>query len=1017
MLPEEEKDHPLLIQLNQKQREAVVCEDKRILILAGAGSGKTKTLIQKVIYLIFEKHVDPRHILAITFTKNAANEMLDRLILTADKNNTYQSIISNKKLSRMEKNQKRRQYIKQYPWLSNITVKTFHGLCNQILRRRGGKEFDTKYKILSDNRYDTEIESKQEIREYPEEIVNKILVKLCEDAEYLLNLKRYILDYYLDELNIKFHKKGITLYEKPFTTLKGDRVASKAERDVADWLYRHRVKYTYEPTIAPGQFEMQPDFFIEEANIFLEVVSSKSYPLKDKEQVMHDAGKNYLKLHDTATHDTTKFNQIMDNIIFSRIDKNYLTISPLDVAEEFRGYEKYLRLYVLDVLRMIDKIKVEHRQFQTVYQQAQQDEHARIREFYKLSKPIWQEYHHYCTNHSYLDFNDLLIHTITLLESHKNICQDYQNRFKYILVDEFQDVNTIQVKLLKLILNTNNQLFCVGDDWQSIYGFRGSNVKYIVNFETFFPNPKLIQLHINYRSNNTIVQASNKVISYNKYKIEKEIQSFNTAGKKIYLYCAEREIEDGVDTVVKNIDNLLKNGFQKEDILVLSRTRKTDAFERYFEELRKKKINITTIHKAKGLEARAVFIIGLTGGHLGFPNVRDTDRIFQIIKQSDYELTYEEERRLFYVALTRAQEELFLISEVGNESEFIKEIPGDFIDRTNFLILDIKKQKPIICRKCKKHIKQEYQYCPYCGLPNKPKPQFQQPQKHETYLTNTTKKIILKCLQEIKTNTGRSLLSAVLKGSKTIVIFKTRTHQNTYYGSLSSYTLSKIISFIDNLRNEGYIESYKSDSPSQLPLIRLSQKGEKFLKQHKEINQIQENINTTDPTENKLDTPYKLGITPKAEHIQSLIQYTKSKIPNERRLAASALGKHKEITPDIYEAVPSLIDLLHDSHPQVREYSIKALGEIGDKRAINPLEHIIYQTDDQEYNQRAAKRSIEKIIRKNVDLTISQSKTRHHDQNKKSGEVFVKKETYMRLQNAFRKRDKKRQFDYREDGG
>ena len=119
MLSEKESVLPVLSQLNQKQREAVVSEEKRILILAGAGSGKTKTLIQKVIYLIAEKNVDPQNILAITFTKNAANEMIDRLIAVSNKENDYQKIITNKKISQTERDQYRREYMKKYPWLSN----------------------------------------------------------------------------------------------------------------------------------------------------------------------------------------------------------------------------------------------------------------------------------------------------------------------------------------------------------------------------------------------------------------------------------------------------------------------------------------------------------------------------------------------------------------------------------------------------------------------------------------------------------------------------------------------------------------------------------------------------------------------------------------------------------------------------------------------------------------------------------------------------------------------------------
>jgi len=97
-------DSPVIAELNEKQRRAVLDENKRVLVLAGAGSGKTKTLIQKVMYLIAEKQVSPKHILAITFTRNAANEMMDRLILMADSDGKYKQIISNKKLTRKEKN-------------------------------------------------------------------------------------------------------------------------------------------------------------------------------------------------------------------------------------------------------------------------------------------------------------------------------------------------------------------------------------------------------------------------------------------------------------------------------------------------------------------------------------------------------------------------------------------------------------------------------------------------------------------------------------------------------------------------------------------------------------------------------------------------------------------------------------------------------------------------------------------------------------------------------------------------
>lgn len=706
---------PLLSELNDKQKDAILCENRRLLVLAGAGSGKTKTIIQKIIYLISKKNVDPSQILAITFTKNAANEMIDRLILMTDKDGSYKEIIYDIKLEKKEKDYERIKFIRKYPWLSNITVKTFHSLSYHILKNYGAKEFDNKFTILSDFSYDDDIAFKNVANETQEEIIHKIILRNCEDPEYLLRLKRYILDNYVDTHRIKMHKLGNTNYSCPYTTLKGDYVKSKSERDIADWLYRHYISYKYEPIIAPGSFEFRPDFLIEEANLYLELVSNKSHPLKDKEKEMAEAGKTYLEIQEHETHDSNEFNKIMDKIVFSRIDKTLKKITPLIISEEFKGYEKFLRQFILDNISVLDKIKVEDRNFEEIYEKAQKDEHSRIREFYEFFKTIFHEYREYCIDHSYLDFNDLLIRNVSLFENHKEIKELFANKYKYILVDEFQDVNSLQVRLLKQLIKNETQLFCVGDDWQSIYGWRGSDVEYIINFKKFFEDSKIIKLDINYRSNDTIVNASNEVIKNNKYKIEKEIKSLHKTGKKIYLYCAKKEEEDGVGTVINNIRKILKNGYEKEDILVLTRTRKSEAYGTYYQELKKVGVKITTIHQAKGLEAKVVFIIGLTAGYMGFPNVRELDRIFQMIKQTKIELLLEEERRLFYVALTRAKEELFLISEVGNESNFIKEIPGNFLDRTNFLILDIKNDHKYKCEYCGIDIEETFRYCSHCG--------------------------------------------------------------------------------------------------------------------------------------------------------------------------------------------------------------------------------------------------------------------------------------------------------------
>ena len=135
-----------LSSLNEQQRAAVRSESPRLLVLAGAGSGKTKTLLQKIIYLIEEKQVNASNILAITFTKNAANEMLDRLILTADDTEAYADILADQFRSAREKDAERYFYSKRYRWIDNLTLRTFHSLCYTIMRNFGVNEFDNKFK-------------------------------------------------------------------------------------------------------------------------------------------------------------------------------------------------------------------------------------------------------------------------------------------------------------------------------------------------------------------------------------------------------------------------------------------------------------------------------------------------------------------------------------------------------------------------------------------------------------------------------------------------------------------------------------------------------------------------------------------------------------------------------------------------------------------------------------------------------------------------------------------------------
>lgn len=706
----------ILDTLNAQQKEAVISDAKRLLVLAGAGSGKTKTLLQKIIYLIETKGIQSNDILAVTFTKNAANEMIDRLILSADKDGTYQHVLYDKKKSPQEKAAARRSYVQKYKWIENLTVRTFHSFGYKLLRDLGVQEFDNQFKIVCDEKVGEEDEYARFIAtETVYDVVHKLLIGLCENTDYLLALKRYLLDYVVDKIHLREQAGYHHSYTagKYYTSLDGTRVRSKSEQFIADYLFRNNISYQYEPQIQVKDFAFHPDFYIPDANLYIEHVSEKSYPMQGKEKQYREGNILYAKTYEKTAQDSALFTHTLDNLVRGRLTKSYSKNVVISYQEAFKGHLDHIREFIRTIVRITDMMKVECFSPEQALHIARQDPHERIRNFYALAIPLINAYAEYCVNKSYLDFNDLISWAVALLENQADVAHKVRNRYRFILVDEFQDVNNLQVDLLKLLLTNETQLFCVGDDWQSIYGFRGSEVGYIVEFEKHFPGAEIIKLNLNYRSTQHIVSAGNEVIKNNKFQIEKEILAAKMSEQKIAVFAGQTEAEN-VAYCVRQVQANIQEGVPPEEIMMLYRRSKMVAA--YYEALRKAGLYISfkTIHAAKGLEAKVVFIVGLTEGPGGFPDIWLEDRIFQVVKRANLDLLLEEERRLFYVALTRARDMLYLITLKGQESSFLREIPGEYTVRTAAPLAAVVPEGNR-CVACSRMLEGRFVYCPYCG--------------------------------------------------------------------------------------------------------------------------------------------------------------------------------------------------------------------------------------------------------------------------------------------------------------
>ena len=358
--------------LNEQQREAVYCTDGPLLILAGAGSGKTRVLTHRIAYLIEEKGVNPWNILAITFTNKAAGEMRERV----DNLVGFGS--------------------------ESIWVSTFHSTCVRILRRHIDRlGYDTNFTI-----YDTDDQ--------------KTLMKdVCKQVQ----------------IDTKVYKERNLL------------AAISAAKN--------------------------------------EMISAQEYALN----AQGDFGKE-------------------------------------KIAKVYQEYEKQM--------------------------------HA----------------------NNALDFDDLLVKTVQLFETQPDVLENYQERFRYIMVDEYQDTNTVQFQLVSLLAGKYRNLCVVGDDDQSIYKFRGANIKNILNFEQEFPDATVIKLEQNYRSTGNILDAANAVISNNVGRKDKQLWTDNGEGEKI-KFCQFDTGYDEAEYIADDIEREVRNGASYNDHAILYRT---NAQSRLFEE-------------------------------------------------------------------------------------------------------------------------------------------------------------------------------------------------------------------------------------------------------------------------------------------------------------------------------------------------------------------------------------------------------------------------------------------------
>lgn len=284
--------------------------------------------------------------------------------------------------------------------------------------------------------------------------------------------------------------------------------------------------------------------------------------------------------------------------------------------------------------------------------------------YFKIILEIYHIYNQEIESSNLYDFNDMI--KIATNNINNNIIK---TNYKYIIIDEFQDTSLNRFKLIDAIMKQNNaKIFVVGDDYQSIYRFSGCNLDIFLNFNKLVSNLNIINLDYNYRNPKEIIDVANSFIMKNKNQIKKETICLKNINKPIKI-CFYKNKRTAIEKILKYIDTkyliLGRNNTDKDLFNVQDKP-------------------FLTIHKSKGLEEDNIILINLTNNNNSLPSKIKNHKIINKLIKTDY-YPYEEERRLFYVALTRTRNNIYLLVPKSNYSIFIKELMKNYKNYIEYL--------------------------------------------------------------------------------------------------------------------------------------------------------------------------------------------------------------------------------------------------------------------------------------------------------------------------------------------
>ncbi len=679
--------------LDKSQREAIICDEDNLLVLSGAGSGKTTTISAKVKYLIDVKNIKPDKICVITFTKKAKEEL-------------------DYKINKI--------------FNSNVDIYTFHSLGLKIIKYYyKNKDIDIidekgQYKIICDYIKNNLFKDKDKFSLFFEAFKNKTSFseeyKLFDnyyDYHNYMYKRKYINSNTTMDNYIKEQAKRRRNYLK---TLNGEYCKSKEEVDIANFLYLNNIDYQYEK----GYKKLdnlkiyKPDFYIEQNNNYnyiehfgIDKVNKtnnhytkeeltnylKNMKLKEKYHCDEKIEDLFIITYSKVLGKRNYLSVLKDSLIkkgyvLSKKDNNLVYERLKDTSED-RYINNFVNRIVIPFISYFKRSNYKLDDFKNI-----KTDNDLLNKQISVISDIYLNYESKLREKNLIDFEDMINISYKVMPyiKEKNLGVDY----KYIIIDEYQDVSMQRFNLTKRIEELfKSKIIAFGDDYQTIFGFSGSRIDLMTEFRNYLSDAKQIPIPNVYRNSQELIDVATKFINKNSKQIKKKLISNKRLINPIelYIYNDSNYINTNINKsiILSNILDKIYLSNNKSNVLLLERYNNdidtilnNNLFIRKNHEniIYKKhedmKIDYLTIHKSKGLEYDNCILINAIDDKYGFPSKIEDEEIIKLLKPKIEEnIFYPEERRLFYVAMTRTKNKLYILVPKSKTSSFIREIESD----------------------------------------------------------------------------------------------------------------------------------------------------------------------------------------------------------------------------------------------------------------------------------------------------------------------------------------------------